>query len=284
MPSKSVALLTMSALPELDPDDGALVAALAARGTRGVPVVWDAPGAADAYALAIVRSTWDYTERADEFLTTLERVEATVLNPPHVLRWNAHKGYLLELQAKGVDVVPTALLARGARRSLREVATADDVVVKPAISAGARRTFRLSVADEGAQAVLDGLLAEGDVLVQPTLPSIVDDGEWSLVFFERAFSHCVVKRPQAGDFRVQEQHGGVFAAATPPPAAMRAADQVLAAVGEDLLYARVDLARGRDGRYLLMELEVVEPSLYFAHGPGAAERFADAIVRRLAAT
>ncbi len=280
-----VALATMRALPALDPDDAPLVRALTDAGAVPRIVVWDDPGELGDAAILVVRSTWDYTERRDAFVAFIRDAAAqtVVVNPPAVIAWNTHKRYLVELAAQGLDVVPTAFVPRGAATTFAQATApfhAREVVVKPAVSAGARRTHRLAVDDAAAAATFAALVRDEDVLVQPLIPSILDEGELSLLFFGGAYSHAVVKTPARGDFRVQEQHGGTFTATRAPDDAVVLAQRCLAMVPDDLCYARVDLVRMPDRGWALMELELVEPSLYFAHDAGAASRCAQAILAR----
>jgi hypothetical protein len=268
----------------LTDDDRGVIPALASRGIRVVPVVWTEPlpGGLDAL---VVRSTWDYHLRLREFLAWIDGTEAErlpLLNRAPVLRWNADKRYLLDLERCGVPVVPTRHLPRGATTPLDGLlrgAGWSEAVVKPAVSAGAFATWRTRGAPED-RARFARQLADMDCLVQPFLPERVDEGEWSLVFLGGAFSHAVLKRPGAGDFRVQEEFGGCTEAVVPPAGLVEDARRALDAAGHDTAYARVD-GVVRRGRLDLLELELVEPSLFLASASGAAERFAEAISARL---
>src|SRR5438046_3091226 len=184
---KRIALATSAKLPTLNEDDRLLIPALAERGLAAVPAVWDAPDVCwEEFQGVVVRSCWDYHHRLEEFLTwvaRLERAGIPVWNPPAVLRWNSHKGYLRDLAARGVPIVPTRWLARGRRvglaRLLRDAAWSD-AVVKPAVSASAPGTGRPSFEPASAdQRQLDELLRAGDVMVQPFMSEVRDAGEWS---------------------------------------------------------------------------------------------------------
>lgn len=298
--AKKVALATCRELPDLDGDDAPLLSALAARGVPFIVAAWD--GGDEPFfdsALTVIRSTWDYTEKLESFVAWASRVEAGghLENNARVVRWNTHKRYLAELAAAGVATVPTALLERGSRIGL--AALLDDrgwrggAVVKPAVSAGSRDTLRI-VADDraslaAAQELLDEHLPRRDMLVQPWVEGI-GAGELSLIFIDGVFSHAVNKTPRAGDFRSQPEFGSTVERVEPTALERHTAADVLRAAasvgGADLphaLYARVDLVRPgpRDARPWLMELELVEPSLYLSWDDGAAGRLADAIVRRL---
>jgi glutathione synthase/RimK-type ligase-like ATP-grasp enzyme len=290
---RRIALATGARYPELPAEERLVIPALAGLGVAAEPVVWDA-GAAEwtAFDAVVIRSCWDYHLRVQAFLAwfdRLGRLGVPVLNPPRLIRWNADKRYLLELAERDVAIVPTRVVARGARgahqallRALDELET-DEAVVKPAISASAHGTWRTSRARADADAPTFGtLVAAGDVLVQPFVPSVADAGEWSVVCFGGAPSHTVLKRPAEGDWRVQGELGGTAERLSMPEAALKQAEQVLAAAGATATpYARVD-GCVLDGRFVLMELELIEPQLYLALEPEAPARFARSIVEALA--
>lgn len=285
-----LAIATCAAYPRLLEDDLPLVAALEARGVAVEVAVWDAPRDWTAFDAVLLRSVWDYYERPGEFfpwLAGLERAGVRTWNPPGLVRWNGDKRYLQDLAAQGVAIPPTLVVAAGtpmAEAQARVAATGwDEVVVKPAVSGGAWRTHRLRAHEvAGAGAAFDEVLSGGALLAQPFLPEIEAEGEVSLVFFEGRYSHAVRKRAKPGDWRVQWTHGGTHVAMEPAPALLEQARAVLAAAPEPGLYARVD-GIVRDGRLLLMELEQVEPFLFFGEGPAGAVRLAEAVVARLAA-
>ena len=248
-----IALVTWRGLPELAPDDRLLRDALIRRAVDARAVVWD-DAAVDweTFDAIVIRSTWDYHKRVDDFRAWLDRMEGLPLwNPPLVLRWNLHKSYLLDLEARGIEIVPTLLVPRGG------------FIVKPAVSATAFRTERHATDD--------------DMLVQPFVPEVLTDGEISFIFLGQKFSHAVRKRPRGEDFRVQTEFGGSAEPFAPCRDLIAQAERIAACLGERWLYARVDCVV-RDGRLILMELEATEPSL-FLDGE-SAERFADAIVSR----
>lgn len=263
--------------PRPEAEDALLLAALRQAGVDAERVPW--AGLVDwaAFDLAMVRTTWDYTGRLPEFLAWVDRVAAltTLWNPAPVLRWNAHKSYLVDLAARDVPVVPTRLVRAGEAARLADVAREAGwgrVVVKAAVDAGAARAWR-GPPTEG-QAHLDALLANGDALVQPFLPEVATEGESSLVFFDGVFSHAVRKLPASGDWRVQPQWGGASAPKQPTTDEVAVARAALAAVGAPTLHARVDLLGGR-----LMELELIEPYLFL--DADTATTLARAILRRI---
>ena len=278
-----VAFATSRAHSRLTSDDLLAAAACHARGIRVTPAVWDDPAVRWAsFDAVIVRSTWDYHRRVDDFLAwlaILENVGVPVWNPIALLRWNANKRYLGDLDRRGVSTVPTAWITVIDASSLASVMDErgwSDVVVKPVISATAYGTHRVRRTDaEGAgRAMGDG--ATGEYLVQPFLPEIQTLGEWSLIFFRGAFSHSVRKRPVAGDFRVQTEYGGSSITERAPTSVIEAGAAALDAVDGPWLYARVDGVETPRG-FVLMELEMLEPMLFFDRDAEAPVRFAAAL-------
>lgn len=246
--------------------------------------MWDSADSRwEQFAAVVIRSCWDYHTRLAEFtrwLDRLERAGVPVSNPPALLRWNADKVYLRDLAARGIPIVPTRWVSQGETLSLTEVLRAEgwrDVVVKPAVSAAAFHTWRVSAPEAEASAErFQALVAERDVLVQAFVPEIERGGEWSFCFFGGRYSHAVVKRPRPGEFRVQEAHGGTAELAEPGPGLLAQAEAVVAALPAPAVYARVDACQV-NGRLQLMELEALEPSLFLALHPEAPARFATAI-------
>ena len=281
-----IAVLTYDALPQLDAFDAALLPALAALGLDARPVVWDDPAMDWSSArLALVRNTWDSHLRREAFVAWAEKVgRLTQLhNPAPVLRWNTHKGYLRELEEKGVPVTPTAWVSRGDALDVGELTDRRGwgaVVLKPAVSAGALKTHVFARADaHAATARLAELAREGDVMVQPYLTAFEQEGERSYVFFDGVFSHAVRRPPTLLDAPRGFSEPTAF---SPEDAAeLRLAESVLEAVGRPLLYARVDVATDNAGQPRLQELEVTEPRLFLSLAPGAAERLARAIAAKL---
>jgi glutathione synthase/RimK-type ligase-like ATP-grasp enzyme len=283
-PRGTVALVTCAAHPDLSADDRLLLPALRAAGFEPLARRWDEPAEPWArHAAVVVRSCWDYHHRPEEFhawLDRLERVRARVFNPVPILRWNADKRYLRDLEAAGIEVVPTAWVDQPNDGSLAELADARGwrrVVVKPSVSATAFETWRtghrVTADDEHRFRRLTG---KRPALVQPYLPEI-EGGELSLVFLGGRYSHAVLKRPRPGDFRVQTDFGGTVEPARPDPQVVEAAARALRAAPGATLYARVDLCLVA-GQVQLMELELLEPTLFFAGEPAAPGRFAESLV------
>ena len=280
-----IAFVTYSKLPDLTADDRLAAEELRRRGAEVEAVIWNDPGVLwSRYDRVVIRSCWDYFERTDEFLAWLDRMEREKIplwNPIPLVRGNVDKAYLGELAAAGLPVIPTAGLERGAAVDLAGLLDErgwTDVVIKPSISGGAFRTWRIS-RDEAAaaQGELDELLATSGVLIQPFLSEIQTAGEWSLIFLGGEYSHATLKRPRAGDFRVQEQLGGSAEPARATPALIEQARAVVASISGPWIYARVD-GLEIDGVFTLMELELIEPSLFLATDRQAPARFAEAIL------
>jgi hypothetical protein len=281
-----VALVTCRQFADLYDDDRPLVAALAAHGLEASPVLWDDPDAAwEAFDLVVVRSPWDYFRRAPQFLAWVDSVAAKtrLVNPPELIRWNAHKGYVRDLESRGVRGVPTVWCARGEPADLGAILEArgwTTAVVKPAVSAGAEDTMRVEPGTrDAAAALLRTIVARGDALVQPYVDTVEDYGERSLLYFDGAFSHAIRKHALLAPGAVSPEAQGEGVPSVPAGPEERAfAESALAAAraatGRDPVYARVDIARTPDGLPLLMELEVIEPCLFLRSSPGATERFA----------
>jgi len=280
-----ILLATCESIPDLTEDDQALIAPLAKRGIEARPAVWsDASVPWSAAEAVLIRSCWDYHLRLEEFMgwiASLEQAGVRVWNPAAMLRWNADKTYLRDLERKGIPIVPT-LWPEAEIRLQQELRRQrwKKAVVKPKVSATAYRTVVTSADDTNeAQALADDLLRGPGVMVQEFMEEVSTRGEWSLVFFSGQFSHAVVKTPQAGDFRVQHDFGGSEHSAQPPDSVIQAASRAIAAVESVPLYARVDGVES-GGQFLLMELELIEPVLFLKLAEGAADRFAEVIVAR----
>ena len=287
---RNIALVTYDAQPRATDDDRYLVDALVGRGVSVDERPWSDPTARwEQYDAVIVRSCWDYFHRADDFHRWLDELEARgarVFNATTTLRWNADKAYLRDLDAFGVPVIPTHWIDRGAASSLDDVRKRtgwSELVVKPAVSGGAHRTWRASPGDLADDKRLSAMAADGTVLVQPLVDEIESEGEWSLIFFDGRFSHAVIKRPRSGDFRVQKEHGGTVEPIVPPASIIADAARALEGArpaGAIPLYARVD-GCVVDGTLMLMELEVLEPELFLRTDAGAGDRLASALLARL---
>ncbi|MEY2459089.1 MAG: hypothetical protein QOG30_919 [Acidimicrobiaceae bacterium] len=270
-----VALVTCAAVPEGDPDDHLLAGALTRLGVSVAFVCWDDPDARwPAAGMVVVRSTWDYHERLEAFLGWADYVgSVTALrNDAATIRWNSHKGYLLELAEHGVDIVPTRLVRAGDRVALGP----GDHIVKPAVSHSAERTIRFASQDD-----LDTLTVTDDALIQPYLSAIETEGELSIVCIDGEASHVVRKVPADGDFRSQEEHGAAIEVAALGDHHRSLVRAVLSTLDTAPLYARVDAVDTDDG-LRIMELELIEPTLWLRSHPAAADVLAASIAGQLA--
>jgi len=285
---RRLALATSADHPSIQPDDAHLAASLERLGLPPKVCVWNDP-AVDwaAFDGVLIRTIWDYFKHHAAFLAWLDRLDALgvpTINDSALLRWNSDKRYLLELAQHGVAIIPTRLARAAALPGVLAAMPGQTVVIKPSISGGAWHTLRGTAGDAAFAAAVAQLPRDCDYLVQPFVPEVVSEGEWSLLYFAGAFSHAVLKRPAAGDYRVQGEHGGSAEPAQPGTTTLAAADRALAAVAAlghaDHAYVRVDgVVSG--GRFLVMELELIEPFLHLAAHPAAAERLARDVAARL---
>lgn len=286
-----VALVTSEALANLYEDDLLLVAALADIGIASVPAVWsDSSIEWTSFDALIMRTPWDYFERAAEFRAWLDaRIADRVLmcNSRAILDWNFDKSYLQDLARAGVALVPTICVAKNDKADIAAMARArgwNDIVIKPTIAGGGYRIFRFRLDEIGRYAAdIAKTLEDRGVLVQPFLPEIQSGGELSLLFFDGVFSHAVCKRPKAGDYRVQFQFGGSDEDVQVSEELIAQARICMEHAPAPTVYARVDGVVS-DGKFLLMELEVFEPLMFLSRHPEAPARFARAIERRLLAS
>jgi O-ureido-D-serine cyclo-ligase len=289
-----IALVTAKAARELDDDLPPLLQALRERGENVTVADWDDASIRwSDFDIALLRSTWDYSQRLPEFLAWAARVSAQthLRNPLPVIRWNTDKHYLRDLEKAGVAIVPSAFIEPGDDASARIDAflskqTCDEFVVKPSVGAGSRDAQRYSRTQRDdavthAKRLLD---ANRSVLLQPYLDRVDEYGETALLFFDGTFSHAIRKGPllKINEGSTRALFAAEHISAREPSTQERAlADKVLSSLpfAESLLYARVDLIQDADGHPVVLELELTEPSLFFAHAEGSSDRFVDAIAR-----
>jgi glutathione synthase/RimK-type ligase-like ATP-grasp enzyme len=288
MPKLRIGIATCDKFPDLSADDQLFSMELVKQHADATPAIWDDEKVEwGNFTCVVIRSCWDYHQKPQQFLAwldSLERNNVTVWNPVSALRGNMRKTYLQDLQANGIPVVPTEFLRRGDGGKLSDLLERRNwksVVVKPDISASSFRTRLVSRENADAeQAYFRELLNDSGVMVQPFLPEVTAKGEWSFVFIDGEFSHAALKRPKAGDFRVQDDFGGSQVLTIPPPSLLEQATSIAARIPAPWLYARVDgVAIG--GVFTLMELELIEPSLFLLLEPRSAERFARATLRKV---
>lgn len=285
-----IALATCRDLPDWEVDDRPLDAAFRDTGVDLRQPAWD-DDSVDwaAFDACLIRTTWDYSLRRDEFVAWARRVATStrLFNPPEIVRWNTDKRYLRDLETAGVPTIPTIWLERGSRVNIEHVLTEhhwERAFLKPVIGASSSGTLRFATDPaglRGAQAHLDSLLPAYEMMLQPYYPSVEDEGEYSVILIDGEPTHAVRKVPVAGDYRVQDDYGAHDEPATLDDKEIRVASHAMTAVGMPLLYARADFLRDPDGRLRMNELELVEPSLFFRHGPAAAERLAHATIKRI---
>jgi glutathione synthase/RimK-type ligase-like ATP-grasp enzyme len=288
---RRVGLATYGRAPGLAPDDQLLLPALSACGVDAEPVVWSSRGTVwTAFDAVVIRSCWDYHLHGAAFhawLDRLEESEVVVWNSPALVRWNADKKYLVDLAARGVATIPTRVVSRGRAGDVERIVDEEQwprFVIKPAVSASGFETYALDApVDPMARDTIARVVAVGDALVQPFADEVPRDGEYSFTFIDGAYSHATLKRATNGEFRVQTEHGGSVEVVSPPPRLIEDAARVLASLPEMPLYARVD-GIARDGVFVLMELELIEPNLFLGFAPGSADRMAQAIVGKLHAS
>ncbi|MET1255977.1 ATP-grasp domain-containing protein [Aliikangiella maris] len=234
----------------------------------------------------IIRSTWDYQQDIAAFLATLKLIDASrarLENSLSLVAWNINKHYLRQLAEQQIPIIPTLWFDCFSQANLTmcfEQFQTDEIVIKPCVSLGAIDTFRIDVnSAKNSEKQFQKIFYQRPFMVQPFAANIIAEGEFSLFFFDNQFSHGVLKKPKANDFRVQEEHGGQLSLITPDESLLKQAEQVMALLPEIPLYARLDFVRWQN-KFALMEAELIEPSLYFNLDPNATIRFVEAMERR----
>ena len=279
------AFLNMDSTVEWSIDADLAFEPLAALGWRAEWLPWKTPDVDwNSWDVVYLAATWDYPDEPERFLGVLEQIdrsEALLVNPLDAARWSLRKTYLGDLAEQGVATVPTEFFARFSdcpAESLYSRFDTDTLVFKPVIGANAQHAFLVPDAElDATLAVMAETFDARPFMVQPCMQAIYTDGEYSLMYIGGEFSHAIQKVPKTGDFRVQEEHGSTISAAKPSASMRTVSERAIAAAKGDLMYARCDLVRDADGRYCIMELELVEPSLYLRMDAGAPARFAAAL-------
>ena len=283
------AFLTLDDAGDFVIDDELAYRALADLGWRVEAISWRTPSCNwRAYDAVVIRSTWDYIADPDAFLavlTEIERAGIPLFNALDLVRWNIRKTYLRDLAERGVPVVPTIWrerLAPDELLALVEEVGANEIVIKPVVGLNAHGVFRVNGRSARQPAAeLSAHYAERAFMAQPFLSHVISEGEFSLIYFNGRLSHTILKTPKADDFRVQEEHGGVIRAVQPERELREAGETALRVLDSVPLYARADFVRANDGRgFWLIELELIEPSLYLRMDSEAPERFAQALHER----
>lgn len=279
-----IAFTTFAAEPELQAEDREIARLLAKHNVRVDAVVWDDEEVDwSAYRAVVPRSPWDYYRKPDRFRAWLDRMDAlgvTLLNDTRTIRANLDKRYLQNFERDGFPIVPTIWANTHVHlNTVRDTTGWTYLIVKPVISAGAYLTVVVPPDEDGTEA-LRAIGTDAPVMVQPFISTIKEAGEWSLIYFDGEFSHAVCKRPKSGDFRVQARHGGITQTETPRPEWVALGTSILESLPTLPLYARLD-GLVYNGKWVVIELELIEPCLFTDFHPQAPQRFVDALLARL---
>jgi glutathione synthase/RimK-type ligase-like ATP-grasp enzyme len=279
-----IALLTCEKLPDLTPQDRPLIAQLARHDITATAVIWDDPSINwNDFDYLVFRNTWDYFEKETEFnlwLDQIEKLGIKTLNPIAIIKQNKHKFYLREMEQQGIKILPTRFIDKTTNLNLKELMPSHwkKAVLKPAFSAGSYLTEVFEATDiEKINTQYKTIASKKDLLLQQFMPEIQTVGETSFIFFNKKFSHAVNKKPVPGDFRIQVQFGGIYRLTHPNDELIAKAQKIVDTFTGKLLYARVD-GIVIDNELHLMEVECIEPDLYFNLSEGSLERFVNAIV------
>lgn len=279
---KRCAFLSMDSLEDFECYDQLLFMPLERLGWKAEQVSWRNKQVDwNQFDAVVIRSPWDYHEDPDNFfqtLRTIDRSSALLENSLSLVEWNSNKRYLSDLQNSEVDIVPTLWKETFESRewnSFFNHFSSNEIIIKPAVGANSVDTFRLNK-NEGEKFFpkLTSRFTNRPFLVQPFIPSVVTEGEYSLFYFGNTYSHAILKTPKRDDFRVQEEHGGHLMLVKAEEKMLAIGDQILELIDPEPLYTRIDLVRNGQNNFLLMELELIEPSLYFNMDPESSERFA----------
>ena len=284
---KKCAFLTLDERADFVIDDEHAIGPLADLGWRVSTVSWrqtEIPwGDFDA---VIIRSTWDYWNDVPAFLDVLAQVdrETRLANPMDVVHWNLAKTYMLDLEGKGVGIVPTIwpdAVREESFTAFFDQLDCDELVIKPVVGANGEDAYRISRRDSQERlSRITGRFRERKAMVQRFMPNVLTEGEYSLFFFNGEFSHAILKTPAETEFRSQEERGAEIRAVVPEEKLLLRAQQALSVISSSTLYARIDLVRDDEADFLIMELELIEPSMYLRTDPDAPMRFARAIDER----
>lgn len=262
--------------------------ALERRGLRTVRFDWSRPDVDWSSArAALFRTTWDYFHRIDEFTAWLDKVSAQtrLINPIELVRWNMDKHYLQDLNQWGIHTPPAVYIHARDNATLEKLYRSTgwpDMILKPAVSGSARHTYRLNPGNlPDYEATFQSLIAEEDMMLQPFQRQVVEQGELSLMILAGQYSHAVRKVARAGEFRVQSDFGGAVHPYEPTREEIVFAERAVASCSPQPIYARADLIRDNNGQLALMELELIEPEMWFRLFPPAADRLAEAVAGAL---
>lgn len=233
------------------------------------------------YDCVIVRSTWDYQDSPKEFIEVLENIktQTRLENNIEILKWNMDKKYLRDLEEKDVKIVCSIWREKFNDNELEhyfDLLNADEIIIKPTVSASAFNAFRINRSNLDTYiSILDTVFNSRPFLVQSFEKNIINEGEFSLFYFGGTYSHTILKTPKQDDFRVQEEHGGILKLVQPEDEMKASAEKILKVIQTNLLYARIDFVRTNENDFALMELELIEPSLYFNMDAESPQRFSE---------
>ena len=268
-------------------EDGLLRESLEKRGLRVDRRSWDDHDFSWSQTAFIrFRSTWDYFDRFPEFSAWLEEVKnlTRMINSYEIIKWNLDKHYLLDLAQSGIPIPPTLFLEKGEKGSLSKIVEAKswkELILKPAVSGGARHTYRFRPNEAGAhEKIYQELVKEEAMMIQEFQEQVPVKGEVAFMLIDGQFSHAILKKAREGDFRVQDDFGGSVHHYQPSDEEISFAEEVLKRSGRKPLYARVDAIWDNQGKPVVLELELIEPELWFRFQPSAADELASAIIRR----
>lgn len=257
---------------------------------RGIDItaeIWDAPETDwTKYDIALLKTPWDYHEKYEQFKLWLDKIQASgikLLNDFDIVRWNMDKHYLAEIAQAGLNVIPTIFLQKGWHEDLLhlfDTLQTTEIIIKPCISAGSKNTIRVQKTEVDAQKeIVWEMLLKADYMAQPLMHE-VQEGEWSFIFFNGKHSHTIIKKPKSGDFRVQQIYGGTIEPVQQTKTVIDCAAAYLQHFAKKAFYARID-GLMVNGKFMLMELELIEPFLYLSYGEGAVENYCAALKEQL---
>jgi glutathione synthase/RimK-type ligase-like ATP-grasp enzyme len=282
---KHCAFLSMDSLEDFFHHDQMLYEPLKVAGWLVEEVSWRKTDVDwNVYDVVVIRTAWDYQDDVEDFMACLQRIEASsakLQNSLKIVEWNISKSYLKDLQNQGINIVPTLWFDSFSLAELQlgfSHFNTSEIVLKPLVSANADHTYRMTaeVLEEQSD-LLKTVFSEREFMLQPFLNGIIDEGEYSLFYFAGQYSHSILKQPGLGDFRVQEEHGGQLKSIQPCEEMLTTARHCLAALPADVLYARIDLVRHKS-EFAVIEIELIEPSLYFNMDAESPQRFVDAFI------
>jgi len=286
---RKVALLSMDNLQRFKCYDKLLIAPMEKNGWLASEISWhDKSVDWNSFDAVIVRSTWDYQSDPNKFINVLTKINDSSVhleNDFEMMKWNMNKYYLRDLTNKNILTVETIWEKRFSLEKIINyfsLLNTNEIVIKPNISASAENTFRLKAEQlKDHRVKLESIFSNREFMIQPFMSNIISEGEYSLFYFNGQYSHAVLKTPKPQDFRVQEEHGGTIIAINPDPIIKNEAENILRKLSTIPLYARIDFVRTGSDDFALMELELIEPSLYFNLDEKSPERFVNAFVERM---